>query len=135
MNTMFDFITHIKGVEYILAIMFIAGYILFWEALKPRPFRSLVAAGKADAAHLKEEGRANVLRTIGKIATAPFIGLAYIAALPIGFAYALGVTALNGALRLVGKEASFGWSPIEAYLGGKKRGRKKEPAQEKKEEK
>ncbi|PKL52579.1 MAG: hypothetical protein CVV37_00580 [Nitrospira bacterium HGW-Nitrospira-1] len=53
--------------------------------------------------------------------SAPFIGLAYIVALPAVFAYALGSAAVNGMLTLTGKEASFGWRPAESYLSGKKK--------------
>jgi hypothetical protein len=121
MYTLFDFITHVKGVEYILALMFIAGYLLFAEILKPKPFKSVVDTGKEDLSYLREKGFRNTLRTIGRIAAGPFIGLAYVVVLPFAFVSALGMTALNGILSLVGKSVSFGWRPSEAYLAGKKR--------------
>ena len=122
MNTMFDFITHVKGIEYILSITFIAGYIFFWEALKTKPFRSLVTAEKEDLEYIKETGGyRTVLKTVGRVAAAPFIGLAYIAALPPTFLYALATAAGKGIVNLVGKEATFGWSPVAAYLAGRRK--------------
>ncbi|MDI6728409.1 MAG: hypothetical protein QMD44_05720 [Thermodesulfovibrionales bacterium] len=131
MHTLFDFITYIKGVEYIVAISAIGLYMLYWEILKPKPFKSVVETGRDDMRHIRRMGYANAMKTIGKVMAAPFIGLAYIVALPIGFAYALGSAAINGILGLAGKEASFGWRPSEAYLSGKKK--EKKEGEEKKE--
>ena len=122
MNTLYDFITHVKGIEYILSIAFIAGYIFFWEALKTRPFQSLVKAEKEDLEYIKETGGyRTVLKTIGRVAAAPFVGLAYVVALPPAFAYALATAAGKGIVNLVGKEAAFGWSPVAAYLSGRRK--------------
>jgi hypothetical protein len=123
MNTLFDFMTHIKGVEYLLAIAAIILYMVYWEVLKPRPFKTIMEQGKEDINYIKESG--NTLKTLGKVAAAPFIGLAYIIALPFGFAYALAKAVAEGVLDLVGKEAVFGWRPLEAYLAGRKRRKKK----------
>jgi len=130
MNTMFDFVTYIKGVEYLIAIAAIALYILFWEALKPKPFKPMLEQGKEDLDHIKGLGYRGNLRTLGKVAAAPFIGLAYVVALPFGFVYALGTAAVNGVLNVIGKEAVFGWRPSEAYLAGKKKKMKKEEKEE-----
>lgn len=89
MNTLFDFITHIKGVEYLLAIMFIVVFIIFWEALKPRPFHSLVVSGRSDIDFIRKTGGKDTFRTIGRLAEAPFIGLAYLVSLPFVFVYGL----------------------------------------------
>lgn len=130
MHTLFDFITHIKGVEYLVAISAIGLYMLYWELLKPKPFKSVVEASRDDLHHIRRMGYANAVKTIGKVMAAPFIGLAYIIALPLGFVYALGSAAVNGVLTLAGREASFGWRPTEAYLSGKK----KEGAEKKEDE-
>lgn len=124
MNTLFDFITHIKAVEYLIAISAIGIYIVYWELLKPKPFKSVAEAGKADLNHIRIIGLGSAVKTMVKVMAAPFIGLAYIIALPFGFAYALGYAAINGVLGLAGKEASFGWRPTEAYLSGKKKEKK-----------
>jgi len=127
MHTLFDFITHIKGIEYIVSVTFIAGYMLYWEALKPKPFKALLTDGKEDLDYMRNSDYKGIIKNV---VTAPFIGLAYIAALPFVFLFTLGSTALNGVLSIAGKEASFGWSPVEAYLTGKK----KKTAENKKDE-
>ena len=130
MYTLYDFMTHIKGVEYILALLFIAGYILYSEVLKPKPFKTMIDTGKDDLDHMKKTGYRNTLKVMGKIAAAPFIGIAYVVMLPFAFIAALGSAATGGVMTFFGKTAVFGWRPTEAYLTGKKK--KKE---EKKEEK
>lgn len=123
MHTLFDFITHVKGIEYIFSLTFIAAYIIYWEFLKPRPFSTVAAVGREDMDYVKKEG---VSRTIVKIATAPFVGLAYIISLPFVFAYALFSAIMGGVLGMIGKEAAFGWRPAESYLAGKKKQKKEE---------
>ena len=130
MYTMYDYITHIKGVEYIISIMFIAGYILFAEVLKPRPFAAVVKGGKEDMEFVKVTGYRNVLKTVGKIAAAPFIGIAYVVALPFAFFGAIGSAAAGAALNAFGKTAVFGWRPTEAYLTGKKKTEEKKKEDE-----
>ena len=115
MKTLFDFVTHIKIVEYLIAIGCIAVYMVYWEVLKPKPFKAMVETAREDRQYLKETGGA--LKTIAKIATAPFVGLAYIAMLPASFLYALGAAAVEK----VAPEATFGWSPVRAYFAGRKR--------------
>ncbi len=132
MHTLFDYITHVKGVEYIISILFIAGYILYAEVLKPKPFKTLKESGKEDLDFVRNN-RSAAFATIKKIATAPFIGLAYIVSLPFVFAYAIGTAALNGLLGMAGKSASFGWRPTEAYLAGKKKKKEEKKEDEEKE--
>ncbi len=131
MYTLVDFITHVKGIEYILSLTAIAGFLLFWEVLKPRPFRTMVDTGKDDLGFIEEHGGfSHVMKSVGKIVAAPFIGLAYIVMLPIGFfvALAAGIVnlAMKGAAAAAGKSASFEWRPMEAYFSGKKRKEKDE---------
>ena len=138
MNTMVDFVTHVKGIEYILSLLAIAVFLVFWEALKPKPFRTVVDTGKDDLAHLKEAGGLkSILKSVGKIAAAPFIGLAYIVMLPIGFFVALAAAVVNlavkGAAAVAGKSLTFEWRPVEAYLAGRKK--KKEKKEKKTEQK
>lgn len=125
MHTLFDFITHIKIIEYLIALSFIAVFIIFLEVLKPHPFRGLIKNGKDDLDFVKEAGMKNFIRSAGKIMAAPFIGLAYVIALPIAFVVALSMLALEGLAGAFGKSASFGWRPVEAYLGGKKQKKNK----------
>ncbi len=131
MHTMFDFITHVKGIEYVLSLTFIAGFLIFWEMLKPRPFRTVANTSRDDMAYIRETGKDNMYKTMGRIVSAPFIGLAYIVSVPFVFAYAILSVVAAGVLGAVGKEAAFGWRPSEAYLGG----RKKKDEEKKKDEK
>ena len=125
MHTLVDFITHVKGIEYILSILFIGGFLLFWEILKPRPFATVVSAGKEDLEHIKQNGYRNTMKYASKIAAAPFIGLVYIVMLPFGFFFVLLSESVNllvkGASTLLGKDVSFEWRPMEAYFTGKKK--------------
>lgn len=125
MYTLVDFITHVKGIEYILSITAITGFLLFWEILKPKPFRTLVTTGKDDLQYIEQTGGfGNLMKFAGKIATAPFVGLAYVVMLPIGFFLALAAAVVNlvgGAV--LGKSAAFEWRPMEAYFSGKKKGK------------
>ena len=126
MYTLVDFITHVKGIEYILSLAAIAGFLLFWEALKPAPFRTVVETGKDDLHYIERAGGPrHLLRSIGKVAAAPFIGLAYVVMLPVGFFAALAIGAVNlaikGAAGIAGKSMTFEWRPVEAYLAGRKK--------------
>lgn len=130
MNTLVDFITHVKAVEYILSLLGIAAFLIFWEFLKPDPFRTLVNTSKDDRAYIKQRGGfRHVMKNVGMIAAAPFIGLAYIVILPIGFFIALAAAAVNlaakGAARVAGKSMTFEWRPVEAYLTGRKKKKEK----------
>jgi uncharacterized membrane protein len=126
MNTLFDFITHVKVVEYLISIAAIAGFLLMWEILKPKPFKTIVETSKDDLGHIKQSGGIRaVMKTAGKIVAAPFIGLAYIVMLPVGFFTVLSVSAfnlaMNGIMGAVGSTMTFDWNPIEAYLTGRKK--------------
>ena len=116
MKTLFDFVTHVKNIEYLLAVGFIALFLVFNEILKAKPFGTLKAVSREDAGYVKAN-RAEVFSTIKKVASAPVIGLAYIIALPFAMAYAIG-TALA---RATAPAFSFGWRPVEAYLSGRKK--------------
>ena len=102
MNSLFDFITHIKTVEYLMAVGAIALYILYWEVLKPKPFKSLMETGKEDLGYIRNTGYKNTMKMVGKVMAAPFIGLAYIVFLPFTFAYALGSLVMERVLTFAG---------------------------------
>jgi hypothetical protein len=131
MNTLYDYLTHVKGVEYIISLLFIAGYILYAEALKPKPFKALMESGKEDLEFLRNN-KTSTFATVKKIAAAPFIGLGYVVMLPFAFAFAVGTAALSGVMGLVGRSASFGWRPTEAYLAGKKKKKEEKKQDEEK---
>ncbi len=128
MNSFYDFLTQVKGVEYIISVLFIAGYILYAEVLKPKPFKTVVEAGRDDMEFMRKTG--NTMGTVKRLVAAPFIGLTYIIALPFAFAFALFSAIVNGALSLAGKEASFGWRPMEAYFAGKKKTKEEKKSDE-----
>ena len=140
MHTLVDFLTRVKGVEYILSVLTITGFILFLEVLKPAPFKSLRKLIGEDVAFLREEGFRSVMKTVGRAAAGPFIGLLYVISLPFLFVYTLAVElggmAAEGmatALDAAGASAVFGWRPSEAYLAGRKarKARKAEKKDEK----
>jgi hypothetical protein len=138
MYTLVDFTTQVKGVEYILSILAIGVFLLLWEVLKPKPFKTVVDTARDDLDNIEQTGGCkNVLECLGKIVAAPFIGLAYIVMLPIGFFALLATTlvnaAVNGAATLIGRNATFEWRPMEAYLTGKKN-QKKTDTDDKKDE-
>ena len=54
MFTLVDFITHVKGIEYVMSLPASAGFLLFWEALKPTPFRTVVNTGKQDLEYIQQ---------------------------------------------------------------------------------
>jgi hypothetical protein len=123
MHTLVDFITQVKGIEYIISVLSIATFLVFWEVLKPKPFASVISSGKEDWQYLQKSG--GIMKTAGKIAAAPFIGLAYIAMLPVGFFFMVLAEVVNlavkGASTLMGRDVSFDWNPVEAYFTGRKR--------------
>ena len=127
METLVDFITYNKGIEYLLAIAFIGGYALFVEFLKPRAFRGLVSSVREDAEHLKGEGRGDVKRLMKNMLVLPIVAGTYLAALPFYMMVGIGLKA-EGTLSNALGGGSMAWRPLEAYLSGrgKKRARKVE---------
>ena len=130
MYPLVDFITQVKKVEYLLALLGIAVFLVYWELLKPTPFRTMMTTGREDLNHVKRAGGFRyIMKNIGRIAAAPFIGFAYIVILVVGFFAVLAAALVNlgikGAARAAGKSVSFEWRPVEAYLAGRKRRIKK----------
>lgn len=132
MHTLVDFITHVKGIEYIISVLAITGFMLYWEALKPRPFKALARAADDEISHIRGN-RQQTLKTVKRLCAAPFIGLFYVATLPFMFFAALSTEAAGlaaeGARKVLGM-AGFGWRPTEAYLAGRKEKKQKGAAKE-----
>jgi len=133
MYTLVDFITHVKGIEYILSLLAIAVFLVFWESLKPRPFRTVVNTGKDDLTYIREAGGiGHVMKSVGKIAMAPFIGLAYIVMLPIGFFVVLAAAVVNLAIKggaaVAGKSMTLNGGPWRRILQ-EERVKRKKPSQ------
>lgn len=135
MHTLVDFMTHVKGVEYVISVLAIAGFIMYLEILKPRPFQALREGVREDLEWARKTGYRNVLRTAGRAAVAPLIGAAYVIALPFLCAFAFFrevlTMAREAAAKTAGESAFFGWRPREAYLGGKKEKRNKKDRKDK----
>ena len=129
MYTIYDYLTHVKGIEYLLALLFMAGYILYAELLKPKPFKTLKETAKEDLDFMKGIGPRNILRTLGRVVAAPFIGLAYVFVLPFVFMFTLGTTVLHNVLSVARRSIAFGWRPLEAYLTGRKKAEEKKRGQ------
>ncbi|MCX7793346.1 MAG: hypothetical protein N2257_02910 [Thermodesulfovibrionales bacterium] len=129
MKTLFDFITYVKGIEYLIALSFIALYIIYAEILKPKPFRTLVERAREDMEYIKRTGYRETAKTLLKAVSAPFVALAYVIILPFTFIGALAVSAYNGLITLGSRIAIFGWRPTEAYLAGKKKKKEKKEAE------
>ncbi|HTG01349.1 MAG TPA: hypothetical protein VK654_12290 [Nitrospirota bacterium] len=125
MHTMFDFTTHVKGVEYLLSLALIAGYLIVWEALKPSPFRAIKETSRDDLAHLKLAGMPGTMKQIGRIVSAPFVGVFYIFMLPFTLVGAIAYAAYTA---MAGKGEAFSWRPAEAYLAGRKKTKKNDAA-------
>jgi len=81
MHTPCDYLTHVKGIEYLLAFLFMACHILYSGVLKPKPFKPLQETAGDDLDFMKVKGLRNILRTLRRIVAAPFIGIAYVDAL------------------------------------------------------
>jgi hypothetical protein len=140
MYTLVDFITHVKGIEYIMSLLAIGVFLIFWETLKPKPFNTVVKTGQDDLRYVEQTGGIrHILRSVGKIAAAPFIGLAYVVMLPVGFFAALVIGAVNLAMKgvasVAGKSMTFEWRPVEAYLAGRKKKKEQKAGPKKGEDK
>jgi hypothetical protein len=116
MYNLVDFTTRVKGVEYLIAIMAIASFILFSEILKAKPFSSLMDAIREDIKYVKANGHG-----LGTIIAAPFIGLKYVISIPFAFVFALAAALKNGFLKIAGGSTTFSWRPMEAYFSGQKK--------------
>jgi hypothetical protein len=140
MYTLIDFMTHIKGVEYLISVSAIALFIVFLEVLKPKPFKTLVDNAKEEVEYMKETGMQSTLRTVGRLLATPFIGLAYVVSLPFVFVYTfarelsgMAVEGLGRVMGMAGRTYAFGWRPTEAYLAGKQEKKEKAEKTEKSE--
>ncbi len=126
MHTLFDFITHTNGMEYVLALLFIGGFIVFLELFRPQPFVRLVAAAREDYHHIKAQGKVGNLQFVKKVVTGGFLAVMYLASLPFLFMRGIGQAVAGFA----GTLAQPGWSPVRAYFTGRRKGKKSEKTEE-----
>ena len=128
MHTLFDFISSVNGIQYALALVFMFGFIIFSELLKPRPFEGLVKAAAEDIGFMRAQGKGKVLGLIKATAMAPLYALFYLAAVPVLFVH--GIAVLFG--KVIVATTAVGWSPVHAYFAHRGKGKKaqgKAPAQ------
>jgi hypothetical protein len=116
MHTLFDFVTRVNGVQYLLAFLFIFGVIIFFEIMKPRPFKGLAASVSEDAQFIKAQGKEGNVQLLKNMAMAPVYLVVYLAAVPVLF--------LKGMAEPVGALTSAGWSPVRAYFTGARKAKK-----------
>ncbi len=116
-NTLFDFLSASNGLQYIMALAFVAGFLVLWEVLmSPRPFKALAAALAEDLRYVRSLGIRGLGRRFKMTLEAAFIGAIYLAMLPVMFAQALGLSTMRGVVA----GASYSWSPVRAYFTGRK---------------
>lgn len=113
MDTLFDFTTKVKGVEYVIAISAIFSFILFLEILKNKPFKSIMDAGSDELRYVKEHGL-----SLARLLTALFKGIIYVISLPFAFFSGIGTALINLLSNAAGGSLVFSWRPIEAYFSG-----------------
>ena len=118
MHTLFDFVSSVNAVQYGLSLLFILGFIIFNEILKPRPFDGLVEAIVEDVKFIRNGGKMRPL--MKKVAVAPVYTVIYLASLPLLFLQGMAVLSGRGIASLT----SAGWSPVRAYFTGRKKVKK-----------
>jgi hypothetical protein len=120
MHTLFDFTSSVSAVQYLLSLLFILGFIIFNEILKPMPFEGLLKAVSEDIRFIRSQKKVEVTRLIKNITLAPVYALFYFASLPALF--------IQGVTVIIGKGlvdvSSAGWSPLRAYFTGRRKAKK-----------
>jgi hypothetical protein len=119
MDTLFDFTTKVKGVEYLIAISAIVRFILFLEILKNKPFKSLRDIVRDELRYVKEHGLSPA-----RLLTALFRGIIYVISLPFAFFLGIGTVLINSLSKAAGGSSVFSWRPMEAYFSGRKKNKK-----------
>ncbi|HMK60390.1 MAG TPA: hypothetical protein VK452_04495 [Dissulfurispiraceae bacterium] len=120
MNTLFDFISDVNGVAYALALLFMVGFVILGEVLKPKPFHGLVKAASEDIGLLRSAPKGRLTVLLKTLAMAPFYCLFYLAAVPVLFVH--GIAVLGG--KVIAATTAIGLNPVQAYFTGRKRDRK-----------
>ena len=123
-HTLFDFITKVNSMQYLLVILFTGGFILLWEMLKPEPFKSFATSLAEDMRFLKQSGRLEGVKLIKSAFTAALLFGIYLVSIPVLFVAGLG----GAVVRSGGAVFSGEWSPVEAYFTGRKKSSMKRKA-------
>jgi hypothetical protein len=115
MHTLFDFISNVNAVQYVIALLSIIGFIVFGEVLKVRPFQGLRESVAEDVRFIKTQDKGTRLQLIKNVAMAPLYFLSYLASLPVLFAKGMAEPIGRG----FGAVTTGGWSPVRAYFAGR----------------
>ncbi len=129
MHTLFDFVSDVYAVQYGLALLFMLGFIIFCEILMPRPFQGLLKSAVDDVRFFKTQEKKKLLQLLKNIALGPVYLVFYLTVVPVLFYLAavplLFVRGMASPLgKLLSPGTSFAWSPVRAYLTGRKKARK-----------
>jgi hypothetical protein len=120
MHTLFDFISDVNTVQYGLALLFVLGYIIFSEILKPRPFGGLIKSVTEDVAFVRNDGKGMAGRLVKNLALAPVYMAVYLVAVPLLLVQGIATPLGKG----ISSVTSAGWSPVRAYFKGRAKGKK-----------
>ncbi|HMK55200.1 MAG TPA: hypothetical protein VK448_01025 [Dissulfurispiraceae bacterium] len=127
MHTLFDFISNVNGVEYALGLLFMLGFVVLGEILKPKPFQGLVKAVADDIGFIKSAPDGRLAGLLKSLAMAPLCALFYLAAVPVLFVHGIAVLCS----KIIAATTAIGFSPVQAYFTGRRHGRKSAPRAQK----
>lgn len=122
MHTLFDYISTVNGIQYVLMLAFIVGFVLFLELLKPQPFAGLMRIAADDIGFVRSQSSEMRLRSLRRFCAAPVYALLYIAAIPLLFVH--GVAVIFS--RVITALTWVSWSPVRAYFRGSKKTKRRE---------
>ncbi len=120
MHTLFDFISNVNAVQYVIALLSVIGFIIFSEVLKANPFKGLRESVAEDVRFIKTQDRVTRIQFAKNVASAPFYFLSYLAALPVLFVQGMAEPIGRG----IGVMTTGGWSPVRAYFAGRRKVKK-----------
>ena len=116
MNTLFDFVSNVNAMQYGLALLFVAGFVVFTEILKARPFAQLKESAAEDIRFIRSQGREKNTQLLKNLVSAPLYLVTYIASVPFLF--------VKGMAEPLGSLTTAGWSPVRAYFTGSRKAKK-----------
>ncbi len=119
MHTLFDFVSNVNATQYGLALLFVFGFIILCEILRPKPFKGLLKSAADDARFIRAQRR-ETAQLVKNIASAPVYALLYLASVPVLFLQGLTMPLVRG----IGAVTSAEWSPVRAYFTGRRKAKK-----------
>jgi hypothetical protein len=118
MHTLFESVSSVNKVQYGLALLFVFGFVIMNEIIKPRPFQGFLKSAADDVGFVKAQGKEKLVRLVRNTAMAPVYVLLYLSAVPFLFFRSLAAS--------LGEATSLGWSPVRAYFTGRRKAKKGE---------